>query len=243
MDAHSPRTFVLLHGAWHGAWCWRRVAALLRGLGHVVHTPTQTGLGDRSHLLSRTITLNTFADDLVNVLLWEDLNDVILVGHSFGGIAVTAAADRFPERIRHLVYLDSLIIENGQSPFSMVPVDVVEARRKLARESSGGLSMPVPDPSAFGVTDPVDARWVRSKCTPHPLATYEDTLVLKNPVGNGLPVTYVAVKPDYAPLAAVRTWVRRQAGWHYVEIEAGHDAMVTSPGTVVEVLLEAAATP
>lgn len=241
MTASTPCTFVLLHGAWHGAWCWRRVAAMLREQGHAVYTPTQTGLGERSHLLSRDVDLETFADDLVNVLLWEDLEDVILVGHSFGGIAITAAADRCPERIRHLIYLDSLILKNGQSPFSVVPADVAEARRKLARESSGGLSMPVPDPSAFGVTDPADAQWVRSKCTPHPLATYEDTLELKHPVGNGLPVTYVAVKPDYAPLAAVREWVRPRTDWHYIEIDAGHDAMVTSPDAVVDVLLAAAA--
>lgn len=233
----TPKTFVLLHGAWHGAWCWSKVAPALRAAGHVVYTPTQTGVGERSHLLSKDITLDTFVKDLVNVLEFEDLKDVVLVGHSFGGIGITGAADRVPSRIRHLVYLDSLILQNGQSPFSVLPPDVVAARRKLAQESSGGLSLPVPDPKAFGVTDPTDTAWLKAKCTPHPLSTYEDSLKLKGPVGNGLPATYVAVKPDYAPLVNSRAFAKAQKDWRYVEMDAGHDAMVTSPKSLIGLLL------
>jgi pimeloyl-ACP methyl ester carboxylesterase len=147
-------TFVLVHGAWHGGWCWSRVAAILRGRGHTVVTPTQTGLGERSHLLSRSIDLDVFVADVVNILKWEDLTDVVLVGHSFGGNAVSGAADRVPDRIRQLVYLDAIIQENGQSAFSQLPKDVVEARTKAAQESSGGVSMPTPPASAFGIADP-----------------------------------------------------------------------------------------
>lgn len=96
-----PKTYVLLHGAWHGGWCWKRVAEPLRASGHQVYTPTQTGLGERSHLLSENLTLDIFIQDLVNVLEWEDLTDVVLVGHSFGGVVITGAADRVPGRIRH----------------------------------------------------------------------------------------------------------------------------------------------
>lgn len=230
-------TFVLLHGAWHGAWCWKKVAPELRAAGHEVFTPTQTGLGERSHLLSRELTLATFVQDVVNVLEWEDLKQVVLVGHSFGGIGITGAADRVPGRIRHLVYLDSLIIESGQSPFSVLPPETVAARRQLAQEFSEGLSIPVPDPAAFGVTDAADVAWLKARFTPHPLSVYESVLTLTGPVGAGLPATYVAVKPDYAPLAASRTYAKARKDWRYMEISAGHDAMVTSPAAVVDLLL------
>ena len=210
----------------------------MRAAGHRVYTPTQTGLGERSHLLSRDITLDTFVTDLVNVLDWEDLTDAVLIGHSFGGIAITGAADRVPHRIRHLVYLDSLILRDGETTFSVFPPDVVAARRKLAQEFSGGVSIPVPDPKAFGITDPDDAAWVKGKCTPHPISTYEDAMVLKNPVGNGVPATYVAVTPEYGPTAASRTLAKEQTSWRYLEIAAGHDAMVTTPREVVDILLD-----
>jgi len=240
-DTPDTATFVLLHGAWHGAWCWKHVSGRLRAAGHNVYTPTLTGLGERSHLLGPDITLETCAQDLINVFLWEELCDVVLVGHSFGGIAASAAADRIRDRIKHLVYLDSLIIQSGESPFSVVPAEVAQARRDLARQSPGGLSIPVPPPEAFGVTDAADAQWLREKCTPHPLSTYESTLALQHPIGNGLPTTYVAVRPEYAPLAAVRQWARTRKDWDYLEIDAGHDAMVTSPDTVADLLLRIAA--
>src|SRR4030095_5416665 len=111
----ASKTFVLVHGAWHGGWCWSRVASILRGRGHIVLTPTQTGVGERSHLLSRSIDLDVFVADIVNVLQWEDLKDVVLVGHSFGGHATSGTADRVPERISQIVYLDAWILENGQT--------------------------------------------------------------------------------------------------------------------------------
>ena len=121
----SSKTYVLVHGAWHGGWCWKEVADRLRGMGHSVSTPTQTGLGERKHLLSKDITLDTFAADVINHIEAEELTEVILVGHSFGGTSITGAADKIPNRIRHLVYLDSVILENGKSVFSALPADVV----------------------------------------------------------------------------------------------------------------------
>lgn len=233
----SQKTYVLLHGAWHGAWCWKRVTPVLRAAGHEVYTPTQTGLGERSHLLNADVNLETFAQDLINVLVWEDLNDVILVGHSFAGNAITAVADRMPERIRHLVYLDALIPESGKSVFSLLPPEVVQGRRDLAQKTSGGLSIPAPGPDKLGVLDEADAAWIKAKCTPHPIATYEDALTFNNPPGNGLPVTYIAVTPYYAPTTASRDYAKTRTDWTYLEIEAGHDAMVTSPRALNEILL------
>jgi pimeloyl-ACP methyl ester carboxylesterase len=143
----AAQTFVLVHGAWHGGWCWSRVADGLRAAGHHVFTPTQTGLGERKHLLSKDVTLDTFTRDIANVIEAEELTNVVLVGHSFGGLAISGVADAMPERIRHLVYLDSLMVEGGKSPFDSLPPDVVAARRKAAEESSGGLSLPAPPPS------------------------------------------------------------------------------------------------
>ena len=113
---------------------------------------------------------------------------------------------------------------------------LAEARRKLAKEFSGGVSMPAPVPNAFGITEPADAAWLKAKCRPHPLQTYETRLTLKNPIGNGLAVTYVAVKPDYGPTAAVRAYVKTRKDWNYVELQAAHDAMVDQPQAVIDII-------
>ena len=234
----SPKTFVLLHGAWHGAWCWKKVAPLLRAAGHEVYTPTQTGLGERSHLLNASINLQTFAQDLVNVLTYNDLNNVVLVGHSFGGNAITAAAHRVPERIAHMVYLDALIPVSGKSVFSLLPPHAVQSRRDLAQKTSGGLTIPAPGADKLGVFDPVDAAWVEKYCTAHPIATYEDAIEFTGDPDNGLPTTYIAVTPHYAPTAQSRAYAQSRQDWRYLEIEAGHDAMVTSPKALAQMLLD-----
>jgi pimeloyl-ACP methyl ester carboxylesterase len=234
--AATPKTYVLVHGAWHGGWCWSKVAAILRGRGHTVITPTQTGLGERSHLLSKSITLDTFVDDIVNVLKFEDLKDVILVGHSFGGNAVSGTADRVPERIKQLVYLDAAMLENGQSVFSMLPASIVEARKKAAQESSGGVSIPAPPGAAFGIADASLAKWLEARLTPHPLGTYDSPLNLKNKVTNGLPAVYIScTDPAYGPLEASKNWVKKN-GMKMVEIKTGHDAMVTLPDRLGDML-------
>src|ERR1700690_637004 len=132
----AAQTFVLVHGAWHGGWCWSRVADRLRAAGHQVFTPTQTGLGERKHLLSKDITLDTFTKDITNVIEAEELSNVVLVGHSFGGLAISGVADAIPERIRHLVYLDSLIVEGGKSPLDAFTPEIAAARKKAADDTS-----------------------------------------------------------------------------------------------------------
>jgi pimeloyl-ACP methyl ester carboxylesterase len=238
-----PKTFVLLHGAFHGGWCWERVAVPLRARGHRVTTPTQTGLGERRHLLSRAITLETFVDDLVNHLLFEDLTDAVLVGHSFGGNALSGAAERVPGRIAELVYLDAMVIEGGMSPFDSLPSDSVAERVRLAELSSGGLSIPPPPAAAFGVLDPADAAWLEARMTPHPLSTYRSALPITGQPGNGLPARYLScTDPVYRPLEASRRRVA-SAGWPMEEIAAGHDAMITAPDALVEVLDRPPGTP
>src|SRR4051794_4787353 len=181
-------TFVLLHGAFHGGRCWARVAPMLRAQGHAVFTPTQTGLGERAHLLSRDITLDTFVQDIVAVLESEELEDAVLVGHSFGGIGITGAADRVRHRIRSLIYLDSVIPQSGSSPLDLLPPEVAADRRRLAAES-GGVSVPPPDPGFFGVPPGPRADWVRRRMTSHPFGAFDSALTLANPPGHGLPCT------------------------------------------------------
>ena len=234
----AVKTYVLLHGAWHGGWCWRAVAEGLRVQGHRVFTPTQTGLGERSHLLSHDITLDTFVADLAGVMESEDLTEAILVGHSFGGLAISGVADRTPERILHLVYLDSLILENGQTPFGVLSAEAVATRRQQIAAQGGGVGIAPPPPAAFGIPEDHPATdWVRRHLTPHPVSTYDSPLRLNNPVGNGRPCTYIAcTEPSYAALEGVREWVKRQPGWAWQEIATGHDAMGTAPDELTRML-------
>ncbi len=239
--SHRHHTFVLVHGAWHGGWCWADVADRLRAAGHRVFTPTCTGLGEREHLLSEEITLDTFIADVANVLSFEDLTDVVLVGHSFGGLAISGVADRMPERIRHLVYLDSLLVQPGQRPLDILPPEVARERTELAARSSGGLSLPAPPPAAFGVEEPDAAAWLLERLRPHPFGAYTSPLNIQAPLGNGLPCTYIAcTEPAYTALQGVWNWVRTQSGWRWLELATGHDAMVTAPEALTTLLLELA---
>src|SRR5262249_49845998 len=143
-------------------------------------------------------------------------------------------------RIQHLVYLDSVLLENGQSVFAILPPDVVAKRKKMVAEQGNGLFLPPPPPTAFGI--PEDHRltgWVKRHLTPHPVSTYESPLYLHNPVGNGRPCTYITcTNPIYGPLEGARQWARRQNGWDLREIATGHDAMVTAPTELARMLVD-----
>lgn len=231
--------FVLLHGAWHGGWCWRAVAGILRARGHSVTTPTQTGLGERSHLLSPEITLQTFCDDIVQHLHFEDLSDVVLVGHSFAGAPISFAAEQERERIARLVYLDAQIVEGGETPLSCVPPETRAVRRQLAQDSSGGLTLPPPPAAALGLVAAEDVAFYERFATPHPMATFETPLNIEAAPGAGLPASYVVcADPVYPPLAQARARARA-LGWTMREIAAGHDAMISAPEALAD-LLEAA---
>ena len=233
--------FVLVSGAWHAGWCWERVVPLLEQAGHRALAPDLLGMGS-DHAPLEVVTLGLWADQ-VAALVEAQPEPVILVGHSFGGNAISGTADAIPGKIRHLVYLDSLVIEGGKAPFDNLPPDVVAARRKAADETSGGLSLPAPPPSAFGVSDATDTEWVKRRLTPHPLGTYTSTLNLTGPVGNNLPRTYILCNnPVYAALQKSRDWVKAQHGWRWAEISTGHDAMVMAPKELTRMLIEVAGT-
>ena len=231
--------FVLVHGAWHGGWCWRDVAAVLRTAGHQVFTPTMTGLGERAHLLNAQVGLSTFIDDIAAVILSEELDNVVLVGHSFGGHVINGVADRMPQLLRQLIYLDGLVVQHGQSALSIMP-PAVQAERNRTMDAEG-LRMTIPSPDQFGLSDPAQLAWVMRQLTPHPLKGYTEPLQLQHPLGNGLPKTYIAVTdPWYAPLAELRQWVRSQPDWDWRELAACHNAMVSAPLALASLLMELA---
>lgn len=238
MTAREGATYVLVHGAWHGGWCWNAVARILRAHGHQVFTPTLSGLGERAHLLSKAIDLSVFIQDVVNVLEYEDLTDVVLVGHSFGGLPITGAADRVPQRIRQLVFLDAVVLEHGQTAFSRLAPEIVAQRIAQSNKTSGGLSIPVPPASAFGVFEPAQVALLERNCTPHPLKTFDDPITLNEPVGGTIPKVYIqCVDPVYEPLQSSRDFVRAQEHWTWDEIETGHDAMISAPAALAAKLL------
>jgi pimeloyl-ACP methyl ester carboxylesterase len=133
--------YVLIHGAWHGSWCWARVRRLLAAGAHRVFTPTLTGVGERSHLLSRDVGLDTHIADVANLMIWENLRDVVLVGHSYSGFVARHVADRMPDRIRSLIYLDAFVPENGKTLFDYLP-DNGEGDRNLAVAHGDGWRVP-----------------------------------------------------------------------------------------------------
>jgi pimeloyl-ACP methyl ester carboxylesterase len=240
-----PRTFVLVHGAWHGGWCWRRVADLLTARGHRVFAPSLTGLGDRAHLFSKDISLQTHVEDILAVVETEELSQFVLVGHSYGGFVISGVADTLRERVSHYIYLDGSVPPDmsPQASFSWAgfnPPEAREARLKAVREQGHGVGLPAPPPSAFAVTEPADLAWLQRRMRPMPVQTYLGTFTFQHSGSNGLKRTYIAsTKPAYALLSATRDLVRGDKTWAFTTLEAGHDSMVTAPEALASKLMAA----
>jgi len=233
-------TFVLVHGSGHGGWCWRRVVPLLTAAGHRVLTPTLTGLGDRAHLLSRSTDLDLHIADVVSVLEHERIHDAVLVGHSYGGMVVTGAADRVGHRVAHLVYLDAAIPRDGESVVDLVP-HAVSSLKAGVRVVDGVELVGFPDdgpPPALGLSDPEDVAWVGSMLTPHPWATMVAPIRLTGGAAvEAIPRT-VLLTPAHPGIAEDRLASARSAG-RFHETGLPHDMMVTHPAETAKVLLDA----
>ena len=232
----APKTFVLVHGSWHGGWCWRRVSDLLEQKGHKVFTPTLTGVGERSHLLSKDINLDTHIADIVNVIKWEELKDIVLVGHSYGGAVVSGVAEQMHGNIGSFVFLDAFAPENGESVASLTTRrDAIEA---LVQKGETSMK-PVPA-AAFQVNEK-DRAWVDGKCTPHPLATLTDKMIITGARDRIAKKAYIRARGyANAPFDAAREKVKAAAGWRIYEVPCGHDVMVDMPDRLTEILLEVA---
>jgi pimeloyl-ACP methyl ester carboxylesterase len=235
-------THVLVHGGAHGGWCYQRVARLLRAAGHEVYTPTMTGVGERSHLLSEDVDLDLHITDIVAVLETEDLRDVILVGHSYGGMVITGVADRAADRVGRLVYLDAANPTNGQSLVD-VAGPVITSVRPYGQVIDGIelVLLPTPDAgSLYGVTDPDDAAWMAERLTGHPWRCFEQPLELKNEAAlAAIPRYHIVCTSTLESRDAQMTEQARSEGRLW-DIDTGHDLMITEPEAVTEALLEIA---
>jgi pimeloyl-ACP methyl ester carboxylesterase len=228
-------TYVLLHGAWHGGWVWRRVVPALRAAGHEVHAPTLTGVSDRAHLLSRAVGLGTHVQDVVALIEGHDLEDVVLVGHSYAGQVVTQVADRVPGRIAGRVYLDAFVGDDGEAAVDLLPATVAGHYRESVAGPGFGWLIPVRSLTVLGITEDADLAWLSSRLTPHPWLTYTEPLRLTGG-HEAVPASFVEctdwmrVFRPHAERAAARGWPVRQ-------IATGHEAMVTAPTELAGQLL------
>jgi len=233
-------TYVLVHGAWHGGWCWRKVRAALAAGGNEVHAPTLTGLGERAHLASRETGLDTHVADVLGVLEAEDLADVVLVGHSYSGMVVTAAADRAAARIARLVYLDAVVPRTGECLYDRSSPEFRARVEEQARSAGEGWRVPasVATPQFLGLQSEEDIRWVLPRLTPHPIRTFHETVRLSAHFPQ-MPRTYINCIGDKPPGQPPSRQAEGIDDHH--ELSTGHDAMVTAPAGVASLLRDAAA--
>lgn len=237
----SSTSIVLVHGSWHGAWCWKRVLPLLRGAGVDTHAVTLTGVGERAHLLSPAVGIDTHIQDVIGMIEAEELHRVVLVGHSYAGNLITCVADRLervrPGLLRHLVYLDAGIPEPGSSWSTPHAPETVAKRAAEAQASSGGLSFPPPDASVFGL-EGADRDWVNRRQTPQPYRLYHETLQFDPALVWRIPHSFIdCTNPPLATIDAARRRVRTEPGWKVHELATGHDPMVSAPRELTQLLL------
>lgn len=236
--APSKKTFLLVHGAWHGGWCYSLVDNVLTAKGHKVFRPTLTGLGERSHLLSKNVTLDTHIADVVNLIEWENLNDVVLCGHSYGGWVIGGVVERVLPRISSIVFLDAYIPENGRAFIDVFPRKTRIAIKTLLR--NGAVSIPPPSIRSYGLTAPLQA-WVESKLTPQPIHTWVQKITLSGALNRVPKKTYIwASRRGHSPFRVTYTRLKSRPSWRTYRIPSGHDAMIEMPERLAEILLQAA---
>jgi pimeloyl-ACP methyl ester carboxylesterase len=228
-------TYVLVHGGWTGGWVWQQIARYLQQAGHEVYRPTLTGLGERVHLASPEVGLETHIKDVENLILFENLSDVILVGYSYSGIVVTGVADRVADRLSQLVYFDAFVPENGQTMAEIVGPDVMQALRDVANTYGDGWQFP---------HDPPDA----DRRTPHPLKPNLEPLILQNPAAQAIPRTFICCTvisdpppPILRPIVEKARELKNDPNWRYYELDAGHgEFWATHPREAADLLLQLA---
>jgi pimeloyl-ACP methyl ester carboxylesterase len=233
----ARKTFVLVHGAWHGGWCWRRVSDLLESKGHKVLAPTMTGLGERSHLMSKDIVLDTHIADIVNVILWEDLKGICLVAHSYGGWPVSGALEQVLDRVAAVVFVDAFLPEDGQK--SLDVASDFSRKGTLEAIAKGEISRPPPKAETFHVNEK-DRAWIDAKLTPQPVGVALQPIKLTGAREKVAKKAYIRA-PVYPQPAFDRYYSakRADASWRTYEVDGGHDVMVDRPARLVEILLEA----
>lgn len=229
--------FVLVHGAWHGAWCWKHVVAGLWGRGHRAFAVTLSGVGERAHIAPAGVTLGTHIADVAGVIEAEELEGAVLVGHSYAGMVITGVADRLAPRLRHLVYVDAVLPRPGESWSTGQPATVQTSRR--AAIAQHGCLAP-PEPSVYGL-EAEAAAWVARRQTPHPGGMYDEPLEFDAGRVGALARTYIScTAPALATIDAARARARGEAGWNFIELATGHDPMVSAPEALLDILTRVA---
>jgi pimeloyl-ACP methyl ester carboxylesterase len=227
-------TFVLVHGSWAGSVVWRQLAPRLRKAGHEVFAPTLTGIGERKHLLSREIDLNTHILDVIGVIHEEDLSDIVLVGHSYGGMVISGVADRVPEKVASLVYLDAFVPENGQSLFDVLPLD----RRPNTVPGADWLAAPIPS-VGFGLKrHEVIALW-EGKSAPHPLATLTQPVQLTGGIDRVEQKMYILATTDPTRFSQFYDKLKNDPGWAVHTLPCTHFIQLEMPDELTAILLKA----
>ncbi len=247
---NEPATFVLVHGAWGGAWIWRDVITHLREAGHNVYATTATGMGDRYHLADAAINLDVYITDVVNVLEYEDLNDVILVGWSFGGMIITGVAERVPERLSHVVYFDAAVPADGESAADVFGMTEEGRVQFVAGLVASGVAEDLPGfvPVAFAeewlrsiTPDPTVQEWIFTYLTPQPLPTWVQPIQIGNPDAAAVPHVYIYCTEAKDPAADVEMQIAEQLradpAWTVVDLVDTHMAPVNDPLGSAEVLM------
>jgi len=233
--------YVLVHGGWHGGWAWRRVADRLQAAGHRVFAPTLTGLGERSHLLGPEVDLSTHITDVMNLVHWEGLSDFVLCGHSYGGMIVSAVADRVPERVRALLYADALVPPDGTSLLDHFGEERREALMARLRASGDPWRLPPPPAESWNLADPADRRWVDSLTTAHPLASFAERISLTGRWRGVARKTFVLADRYAQPTLkdVFRTLTADE--WDLHVFDAGHELMIEKPQDLTDLLLRSGA--
>jgi pimeloyl-ACP methyl ester carboxylesterase len=236
-------TYVLVHGGGHGGWCYQKVTRLLRGQGHEVYAPSLTGLGERSHLATPQTDLDTHIRDIASLLHYEDLTDVILVGHSYGGMVITGAADRAGGRVGRLVYLDAANPKDGESLADLSP-QLIMAARQMARVIDGVDMVLLPELTPvdlmYGVTDPGDVAWMTERLTPHPWKCFDQPLKLTGEQSFAAVPQYHIVCTSTLATRDPNLIAGARAAGRLWDIDTGHDLMITEPERVADALLQIA---
>ena len=232
-------TFILIHGMWHGGWCWERLTPILRDAGHIVYPPTLAGLAERANMHNNHIDLNTHVQEVVNLCESQNLRDVILVGHSSGGFMAHVVADRIPERVAHIVNLDGMVPENGKSLADLIG-ETWDFFKKKATESGDEWRCPPILEWTFGVSG-ADLEWAQSKLTPHPLKTLTTLVTLDNPRAKSIPSTFILCSNGMTE-EEIAAEEKKFAGlgMNFRNLPTGHDAMITMPKELAKILLELA---
>jgi len=234
----SSQTFVLVHGAWHGGWCWQDVSRILRADGNLVYTPTLSGLGEHKNTPADAVDLQTHIADIVNLIELEDLHNVVLVGHSYAGAVIAGVADHIPERLSKLVFLDAMVVKDGESALSIQPKETQDFMNKLVVQKQ---NVPPVSVAEFGVSDSIKMKWANARLTPQPYKTFIQKQELKHPFGNGVPLVYIAcINPQLPVIKRLSDEVKQNPQWKFFTLNTGHDAMLTVPKELSDLLISLA---